>query len=84
MRCLFALLCFLVCSGAAAKSPLLYAETVPFHTTTDWQLKPSFKYDTLCLLNALSGDPYYLHYYQPEYEHFHALFTPDERGRSRS
>jgi hypothetical protein len=34
---------------------------------TEWQLKPSLKYDALCLLNVLSGDPYYLHYYQPEY-----------------
>lgn len=47
--------------------------------TTDWELKPSLKYDTLCLLNALSGDPYYLHYYQAEYDHFHSLFTGEEQ-----
>jgi hypothetical protein len=80
MRRILALLCLLVCSATPAKPPLLYAEATPFHTTTDWQLKPSFKYDTLCLLNALSGDPYYLHYYQPEYDHFHALFTPEEQA----
>jgi hypothetical protein len=56
------------------------AEPVANHTTTDWQLKPSLKYDTLCLLNALSGDPYYLHYYQAEYDHFHPLFTPEEQA----
>ena len=52
----------------------------PFHKTTDWELKPSLKYDALCLLNALSGDPYYLEYYRAEYEHFHPLFTPEENS----
>ena len=56
------------------------AEVVPVHSRTDWQLKPSLKYDALCLLNALSGDPYYLHYYRTEYEHFHSLFTPEEQA----
>jgi hypothetical protein len=50
------------------------------HTTTDWQLKPSLKYDALCLLNALSGDPYYLRYYQAEYDHFHPLFSAGEQA----
>jgi len=60
--------------------PLLSAGTVPLHPATDWQLKPSLKYDTLCLLNALSGDPYYLEYYRAEYERFHPLFTPEEQA----
>lgn len=55
-------------------------ESAAFHSRTDWQLKPSLKYDALCLLNALSGDPYYLHYYQAEYDHFHPLFTTKERA----
>jgi hypothetical protein len=46
---------------------------------TEWQLKPSLKYDALCLLNVLSGDPYYLHYYQREYNYFHPLFTNEEQ-----
>lgn len=58
----------------------LSAQAGPFHTNTNWQLKPSLKYDALCLLNALSGDPYYLHYYQAEYDHFHRLFTPEEQA----
>jgi hypothetical protein len=75
------LLCLLiVCSAKIVSRPLLYAETAPLHTSTDWQLKASLKYDALCLLNALSGDPYYLHYYQAEYDHFHPLFTPDEQA----
>jgi hypothetical protein len=50
------------------------------HTTTTWQLKPSIKYDALCLLNVLSGDPFYLRYYKREYDHFHPLFSPKEQA----
>jgi hypothetical protein len=70
----------ILCSAQFAHPSLLTAETVPVHTSTDWQLKASLKYDTLCLLNTLSGDPYYLHYYQAEYDHFHSLFTPEEQA----
>jgi hypothetical protein len=81
MRRIHYLLCLLMlCSAKIVSPPLLRAETVPFHTSTEWQLKASLKYDTLCLLNALSGDPYYLHYYQAEYDHFHPLFTPAEQA----
>jgi hypothetical protein len=61
-------------------APLLMAQAAPLHEKTDWELKPSLKYDALCLLNALSGDPYYLHYYQAEYDHFHPMFTPQEQA----
>jgi hypothetical protein len=81
MRSLFYCLCLLLVLIAAIAHPILLdAETGPPHTTTDWQLKPSLKYDTLCLLNVLSGDPYYLQYYQAEYDHFHPLFTPEEQA----
>ncbi len=68
------------CLFLAIAIPALQAKTVPGNSTTDWQLEPSLKYDTLCILNALSGDPYYLHYYQAEYDHFHSLFTPEEQA----
>jgi hypothetical protein len=81
MRRILYLLCLLiVCSTQIANLPLLCAETVPLHTSTDWQPKPSLKYDTLCLLNVLSGDPYYLHYYQAEYDYFYPLFKPAEQA----
>jgi hypothetical protein len=80
MRRILYLLCLLLCSIRITNPPVLHAQTAPLHTGTDWQLKPSLKYDTLCLMNALSGDPYYLHYYQAEYDHFHALFTPAEQA----
>ena len=57
--------------------PCVYAEDLP---STNWQLEPSLKYDTLCLLNVLSGDPYYLHYYQAEYDRFHPLLTLEEQA----
>jgi hypothetical protein len=80
MRRILHLLCLLlVCSTRIANLSRL-AETTPLDTSTDWQLNPSLKYDTLCLLNALSGDPYYLHYYQAEYDRFHSLFTPEEQA----
>lgn len=59
--------------------PILPAKTAP-DRGTDWQLEPSLKYDALCLLNALSGDPYYLKYYQAEYDHFHPQFTSEEQA----
>jgi hypothetical protein len=81
MRPIRSLLSVLIlCSAQIAHPLFLTAETVAGHTSTNWQLKPSLKYDTLCLLNALSGDPYYLHYYQAEYDHFHSLFTPEEQA----
>jgi hypothetical protein len=74
-------LCLLIlCTAQITHAHRLTAETVPVHSHTDWQLKPSLKYDTLCLLNALSGDPYYLHYYRAEYEHFYSLFTSEEQA----
>jgi hypothetical protein len=63
-----------------AGSGFLEAGTTRADATTDWQLAPSLKYDALCMLNALSGDPYYLHYYQADYDHFHPLFTPAEQA----
>jgi hypothetical protein len=69
-----------LCTSAPASPSTPPTDSPAFHSTTDWQLKPSLKYDTLCLLNALSGDPYYLTYYQAEYEHFHPLFTPEENA----
>ena len=49
-------------------------------TTTNWELRPSLKYDARCLLNVLGGDPYYLEYYKGEDKHFHPLFTAEEQA----
>lgn len=42
---------------------------------TVWQVEPSFKYDLLCVLNSLTGDPFYLKYYQAEYDKFAPRLT---------
>src|SRR5581483_10222006 len=75
MRCF---VCWLLFFALATVVSLAQSEKL--HTSTDWELKPSLKYDALCLLNVLSGDPYYLHYYQAEYDHFHPLFTREENA----
>ncbi len=49
------------------------------HNKTDWQIIPSFKFDILCFLNTLTADPYYLHYYQDEYDKFKSKLTPTAR-----
>jgi hypothetical protein len=70
------LLLWIVCSATACSC----AQTTALHARTEWKLQPSLKYDALCLLNVLSGDPYYLRYYQSEYDYFHPLFTAREQG----
>lgn len=47
--------------------------------TGPWKIVPSMKYDAICLLNVLSADPYYLEYYQADFDHFNPLLTPHER-----
>jgi hypothetical protein len=65
--------CFTACSGGRARQ-------TTSRPATAWELKPSLKYDALSLLNALSGDPFYLKYYQREYDHFRPLFSTEEQA----
>jgi len=51
---------------------------------TTWQVEPSFKYDVLCFLNSLTGDPFYLTYYRAEYEKFEPKLTPQARQALQS
>jgi len=70
------ILCFLAlaaCTNSPDKG--LNQDKDQSQRTTDWQIEPSFKFDTLCLLNTLTADPYYLNYYQPEYEKFEPKLT---------
>ncbi len=50
----------------------------PLHTTTQWDLQPSLTFDAICALNMLSGDPYYLEYYQADYDRLAKQFRPEE------
>jgi hypothetical protein len=49
------------------------------HTSTDWRIQPSFTLDTVCLLNVLTGDPFYVDYYKKEYARFEPQLTPAAR-----
>lgn len=46
---------------------------------TRWHIQPSLKYDMLSFLSALTADPFYLHYYQAEYDLFAPRFTVEVR-----
>ncbi len=49
------------------------------HMATEWHIAPSFVFDTLCCLNMLTGDPYYVDYYQKEYHSLAPKLTPEAR-----
>lgn len=57
-------------------SPLdLAQQEIRMHYQTDWHLEPSLKYDAICLINTLTGDPFYQKHYQREYEEFAKRLT---------
>lgn len=63
-----------IATPAAAPTALADAG---FHTATEWSVQPSLAYDALNFFNALTGDPFYLAFYQDEYDRFHSQATPD-------
>ncbi len=52
------------------------SQKLGLHKKTEWQIVASFKFDTLCFLNILTGDPFYLDYYKDEYDQFAPKLTP--------
>jgi hypothetical protein len=48
----------------------LSQQEVRMHYLTDWKIEPSLKYDAICLINTLTGDPFYTKHYKREYEEF--------------
>ncbi len=61
----------------AASGSVPLAADPGFHTTTEWSVEPSLAYDALNFFNALTGDPFYLAFYQAEYDRFHGQATPE-------
>jgi hypothetical protein len=51
-----------------------------FHNSTEWKFKPSVKYDGLCLINVLMGDPFYVQHYEKDYELFSKKITPEVKA----
>lgn len=79
------LTCLLLLAGLHVAAPARAETPAPaLHRSTAWTLAPSLKLDALCLLNALSGDPYYLSYYREEYEHFAALLPSEALEAART
>ncbi len=75
--------CSLFLSGCGPNASV-EPKSAPLHLDTEWDLKPSLRFDCLCLLNALSGDPFYLAHYQADYDQFNPLFTLEERAAFRA
>ena len=68
---------WLICILAALLCPTILAAK-DLHTSTDWNVRPSLKYDAICVLNVLSGDPYYLQFYQADYDRLSKRLRPEE------
>ncbi|MBT3346591.1 MAG: hypothetical protein HN712_04400 [Gemmatimonadetes bacterium] len=47
-----------------------HVTNAPDELQTQWQIQPSLKYDALCFVNTLTGDPFYLQYYSQEFAYF--------------
>lgn len=45
--------------------------------TTQWHVLPSLLFDTFCLLNVLTGDPFYVRYYTQDYADLQSRFSPE-------
>lgn len=81
MRCSGKWVILLLCSAVtfASCTKETTEEKARLHSTTDWQIEPSFKFDALCFLNAATGDKFYLNYYQDEYDELEPKLTPIAR-----
>jgi hypothetical protein len=80
IRIPFALLSAAALAAGCAHAPSpSNSKAIPMHETTEWQIEPSLKYDALCFANVLTGDPFYLDYYQTEYDRFKPKITPEAR-----
>ncbi len=74
IKAIFFLMIFLSLIACKEKE-ISQKKTLEFHTVTNWNTEPSMKFDALCLLNTLTGDPYYLDFYQEAYNYYKPLLT---------
>ena len=65
---------------AAIISHAAFSQKNNTEVMTNWKIEPSFKYDALCFINILTGDPFYLKYYQKEYDKFKPLIIPEAKA----
>jgi hypothetical protein len=78
------LICVLFCAGVprtcrAREARAARPQAEP-HRLTDWRVSPSLKFDALCFLNVLTGDPFYVSHYKEEYARFEPRLTPPVRA----
>lgn len=52
-------------------------EIYKWHDSTVWTIEPDYALDVLCLLNVLTGDPFYVRYYGDDFRYFKKRFTPE-------
>ena len=67
-------ICLVVLLGVVV--PNLAAQA--HYATTDWDVRPSLKFDAICVLNLLSADPFYQDYYKADYERLSRQLRPEE------
>lgn len=80
LLCLLAIILFnqlAPCRGITAAQ--IKPREIQLDKKTDWDVRPSFMLDTLCFLNVLTGDPFYVRYYKDEYAEFEPKLTPVAR-----
>ena len=75
-----ALILCLTLPHAAGAGRQLNRQNTQLHSTTDWLVSPSFKFDALCFLNVLTGDPFYVRYYKDEHARFAPRLSPAARA----
>ena len=68
-------ICLSLCGPTLSNSSTSKDQT-PVVAQTTWQVIPSLKFDALCFLGVMTGDPFYLKYYQKEYSIFADRLTP--------
>ncbi|MGI8466865.1 MAG: hypothetical protein ACR2N3_00230 [Pyrinomonadaceae bacterium] len=77
--CLLAIILFNQSALCGRGFAPLKPKQIRLDTKTKWEVKPSFMLDTLCFLNVLTGDPFYLRFYKNEYDVFEPQLTPAAR-----
>lgn len=68
-----------ICAASPIDKRELAEHQITRQRATEWSVVPSFKFDLLCFLNVLTGDAYYLTYYEEEYRKFASQLTPRAR-----
>lgn len=75
---LFLLTFFISCGvGNKDQQKIKTAEKYEWHDSTIWNIEPDYALDVLCLLNSLSGDSFYVRFYEDDFKYLKKQFTPE-------